>query len=73
MNCEKCDVECTVKGYRKSDCSTGHDEGYLWKVVNIPGTKWWQKNLVHLAVYDQYAKALSANILISLCGSTITE
>ena len=24
MKCDKCEVECTVKGYRKFDCSTGH-------------------------------------------------
>ena len=27
VKCEKCKVECTVKRYRKFDCSTGHDAG----------------------------------------------
>ena len=27
VECDKCKVECTVKRYRKFDCSTAHDAG----------------------------------------------
>ena len=27
VKCDNCKVECTVKRYRKFDCSTAHDKG----------------------------------------------
>ena len=42
LKCEKCKVECTVKKYRKFDCSTAHDAGidgntlYYKVAIRIP-------------------------------------
>ena len=27
VKCDKCKVECSVKRYKKFDCSTAHDKG----------------------------------------------
>ena len=35
VKCDKCKVECTVKRYRKFDCSTGHQGIDVWEGVDV--------------------------------------
>ena len=34
VKCDKCEVECTVKRYRKLDCLTGHQGIDMWEDVD---------------------------------------